>query len=594
MNHEPHIHPRQAGAPMTGRSITRRGLIRGTGTAALGLGGAALLGCGEDDEPGATATSTSTATGGTATAEGTSTVGAGPKQGGTYRTRITNDPASLDPYATASFTTKEFSGHVYSRLFKIDAQPNANPYNQGLLPDLAESAESEDGQHWTVVLRPDVHYHDIAPVSGRTVTAEDVIYSWDRLKAPESVNAVNVEDIVSAEAVDDRTLNFTTVAPTAIFMEKLADANNLWVVPVESQDYQITTTAIGTGPWMLGNYQVGSRVEYVRNPNYYETDTPYMDSITRNIIPEYANGRAQFEAGNLDAIGVTADDVLDMYGNNPDWQWVGVVSGGLHYAFFAPPEMDPDAPWRDERFRIAISMGLNRADLMELAYNLKAMEDAGLDPSSAWNNVVSVTLGKWWLDPQSEAQGPSAANFEYNPEEAMRLISAMGAEGATMKWQYAGQQYGATFDRVAEAAGQMMSELGLTIQTEVQDYNAIYFPQTRAGNFHGLAQGVTPGYPEVSGFVDRFFSSGTSNATKVNDERINDLRAQQATELDEAARVEQIHEIQRINAEHMYYIPFPTGAGTGFTAYQGPVRGIRTTRGYGSATEEVAHYWLDV
>jgi peptide/nickel transport system substrate-binding protein len=574
-------------------SISRRTFVRGTGLTALGLSGAALIGCGSDED--ATATATATASGG-ATTEATATAAeTGIKSGGTYRTRITGDPATLDPYGSASFTTKGFASYVYSRLFKIDAQPNTNPYNQGLVGDLAESAESEDGQHWTVKLRQGVKFQDIAPVSGRDVTAEDVRYSWERLKAPESVNAVNVEDIVSIEVVDDQTLSFITAAPTAIFLEKLADANNLWVLPVESESgFQVTTTAIGSGPWMLDKYQVSSRLDFLKNPNYWDSQIPYLDGVTENIIPEYANGRAQFEAGNLDVLPVTADDVLDMYGRAEGWQWVGAVDGGLMYGFFSSMEQDPDAPWQDERFRIAMSMALKRSDLMELAYNIKALSDAGLDPSSAWNNVVSVTLGKWWLDPQSAAQGASSANFEYNPDEAQKLLAAVGAEGAPIKWQYAGARYGATFDRVAEATAQMFSDVGLAVETEIQDYNATYFPQTRAGNFHGLAMGITPAYPEVSGFVDRFFSGGSSNATKVNDERINELRAKQTSELDADARLEQIQEIQRINAEKMYYLPLPTGAGTTFTAYQGPVRGIRNTRGYGAPTEQTAYYWLDV
>jgi peptide/nickel transport system substrate-binding protein len=575
------------------RSISRRTFVRGTGLTALGLSGAALIGCGSDEDAPATAAATATSA---STADVTATAAeTGIKSGGTYRTRITGDPATLDPYGSASFTTKGFASYVYSRLFKIDAQPNTNPYNQGLVGDLAESAESEDGQHWTVKLRPGVKFHDIAPVSGREVTAEDVVYSWERLKAPESVNAVNVEDIVSLEAVDDQTLAFITAAPTAIFLEKLADANNLWVLPVESDSgYQVTTTAIGSGPWMLDNYQVSSRLDFIKNPNYWDSEVPYLDGVTENIIPEYANGRAQFEAGNLDVLAVTADDVLDMYSRGEGWQWVGAVNGGVHYAFFSSMEQDPDAPWQDERFRNAMSMALNRSDLMELVYNIKALEDAGLEPSSAWNNIVALTLGKWWLDPQSAAQGTTAANFEFNQAEAQKLLAAVGAEGAPIKWQYAGARYGAAFDRVAEACAQMFADIGLKVETEIQDYNATYFPQTRAGNFHGLAMGTTPAYPEVSGFVDRFFSTGSSNATKVDDATINDLRTKQVTALDTDQRVEYIHEIQRINAEKMYYMPLPTGAGTSFTAYQGPVRGIRKTRGYGVPTEETAYYWLDV
>jgi len=575
------------------RPLSRRSFVRGAGLTALGLGGAALIGCGSDEDATAAPTAAATtAAPGTAATE--TPAEAAIKTGGIYRVSVTQDPPTLDPYGSASFRTKAVAAYAYSRLFQVDAQPAENPYNRGLIGDLAESAETEDGQHWVVKLKQGVTFHDIDPVNGREVTADDVLFSWDMLKGPTSVSAVNVEDIVNLEVVDSHTLQFTVAGPSAIFLEKLADANNLWVLPTEADGgFDRLQRSIGSGPWMLANYQVASRLEFARNPNYHFEGRPYLDGVTENIIPEYANSKAQFEAGNIDVIAVAADDVLDMYSRGTGWQWVGQITGGVHYAFFSSEEMDPNAPWRDERYRIATSMAINRDELMDLSHNVRALDDAGLAPSRAWNNAIAVTLGDWWLDPTSEAQGPSAANFQFNPTEARRLVEAVGATDVELKFQWAGATYGAAFDRMAEATANFIAEVGIPVTVDVQDYSSTYFPQTRAGNFNGVALGTTPAYPEVAGFVDRYFSSGSSNASRINDPAINDLRAKQAVELDPDARREQMHEIQRINAQMMYYLPTSTGAGTSFVAYQAGVRGIRNTRGYGGPTEVYAHYWLD-
>ncbi|MPZ98576.1 MAG: hypothetical protein GEU80_04405, partial [Dehalococcoidia bacterium] len=357
--------------------------------------------------------------------------------------------------------------------------------------------------------------------------------------------------------------------------------------------FEATVTPIGSGPWVMEDYQASSRFNFLANPDYFVEGIPLVDGVEQAIIPEYANSKAQMEAGNLHSQSIQADDVIALQGAHGDWQWLGEVTGGVGYMYFSSAAMDPDAPWRDERFRQAVSMGINRAESMDLSYNTEALKEAGLAPSEKWNNSVSVSLGLWWLDPESPEAGESARYFQYDVAEATKLLEAAGGAGAPIKWQYAGTRYGPTFDRYAEALGNWLVELGLAVEVEVQDYASVYFPQTRAGNFHGAALGITPAYPEVSGFVDRYFSSSDSNASMIDDPEINDLRARQALEFDVEARRELIHEIQRINATQMYYLPTPLGGGTSYVAYHPAARGIRRTRGYGSPSEVYPYLWLD-
>ncbi|MPZ99945.1 MAG: hypothetical protein GEU80_11555 [Dehalococcoidia bacterium] len=515
--------------------------------------------------------------------------------GGIYRGTRNGDPPTLDPYGNLSFETKSHGAYVHSRLYKIAARPDVNPNAVPPEPDVAEGAETEDGQTWVVRLKQGVKFHNVDPVNGRELTTEDVLFSWDRLVAPESPGATLVPHVTGVEAVDSYTLRFELDAPSASFLDLLSDTNVLLIMPTESDGgYDPLQRMIGTGPWILEEYEPSVRFRYSRHPEFYMEGQPYLDGVDLAIVPEYANRLAQFQAHNTHGFGVSGDDVLTLRDQHEGAQWFSLQPIGQSQVFFSPADMDPDAPWRDDRFRRAISMGLDRDALTDVAYNSNALRDAGFDVAGTWNNIVPAGFGdRWWLDPQSEAHGPTGANFSYNPDEARALLDAVGAGGLTFKYQYT-DRYGAGWMKMAEATGNFMSEIGLNPETEVQDYSAVFITQTFRGNFHGVAFNPQTPFPEVGAFFSRYFGEDPANSGRISDPEISDLDMKQSRELDEDTRRQYIHDIQRRNAEMMWYVPNQYGAGTSFTAYQPEVRGIVQTRGYGGATESLVHTWLDV
>ncbi|MPZ98438.1 MAG: hypothetical protein GEU80_03710 [Dehalococcoidia bacterium] len=574
-----------------GKRHSRRTVLRGAGAMGGGLLGAALIGCSDDsDDPeGTTPAGTGTTPAGTGTAEASGE----PKRGGIFRSTAVSDPPTLDPYTNASVDTKSFAAHVYSRLYKIDTDPDQDPFDLLPVPDLAEGAETEDGQHWVVKLRQGAKFHNLDPVNGREVTTEDVLFSWGRLSAPESPNSTQAQEITDVQAVDDHTLQFTLVAPSPTFLETIGDANLLWIQPTEADGgFDPALTPIGSGPWILEKYEVASRRQYGRHPEYFVDGLPYMDGVEDAVIPEYANAKTQFEAGNIHNASINSQDILDMRDRDPSIQWLRSSSIGLAWMAFSGADVDPDAVWRDERFRQAVSMTLDRDGLNELAGNVSQLREAGLDASDRWNNIQPASFGsRFWLDPKSEGQGPSSQYFQYNPEEARELFDAIGLPPGAVPYLYT-SRYGTTFQSVAEAQGNMLTDGGLNVQTQVQDYSSQYITQTFLGNFSGIVYGLesslTPG-----AYVERLFGEDSANHGRVRDEEITRLHEQQRVELDEEARREQIYQIQRRNGEMMFYAPAQSSSVSGWVAYQGTVRDVSRTRGYGVGTEVLAKIWLD-
>jgi peptide/nickel transport system substrate-binding protein len=591
----------------TGRRISRRGALRGAGVGMAGIAGAVLIGCGGDDDDDGGDDPTETPSGdGTAAATATQVrdtstpQAAGIKRGGTWTVANSGDPPTIFPYGNLSFETKGIGTYVYNRLYKRETFPGSDGGETLPGPDAAISAESDDGQTWTVKLRQ-VQLHDVAPVSGRMLDSEDVLFSVGLLQAEESPNRDSVANWVKVEAPDAETIVFTLDAPSPTFIEQIADTNFLQIMPREADGgFDPSTTMIGGGPWIFKEYRPSSGFSFDANKNFYELGEdgqplPYVDALERPIIPEYSNRLAQFLAGNLSGLGINANDVIPTRNENPEFQWLGQVSQ-LQSIFFWDHILTTDAPWNDDRFRKAASMALDRDALTDLAYNTYALLDAGLPSALNWNNVIPAGWGeRWWLDPQSPAHGETGALFQHNPSEAKKLLQAMGVEeGFSHPYIYT-NRYGPTFDAVAEAQINMLQQIGLDPQTEVQDYASLYITNTFQGDFTGMAFGYETPFPEAGGYWVRMYGNDPSNHSKLIVPEMTDIDERQRIELDEEARREIFHEGQILNAESMYYVPSQAGAGTSYTAYQSYVQGgIRDTSGYGAPVEEYIFYWLDV
>jgi peptide/nickel transport system substrate-binding protein len=136
-----------------------------------------------------------------------------PIPGGVLKAAFSADPAGFDPQRGPSGMSHVVIEQVYSTLMALD--PDAKPY-----PELAESHEiSDDGLIYTFKLRQGVTFHN-----GDELTAEDVKFSFDRLRAKDSGYSygAQVETIASVDVVDKHTVKFTLSKRTGPFLTYMA------------------------------------------------------------------------------------------------------------------------------------------------------------------------------------------------------------------------------------------------------------------------------------------------------------------------------------------------------------------------------------
>lgn len=201
-----------------------------------------------------------------------------PVPGGVLKVAFSADPAGFDPALGPSGMSHVVIEQVYSTLMSLD--PEAVPY-----ADLAESYEvSDDGLTYTFVLRDGVKFHN-----GDPLTAEDVKFTFDRLRAEDSGYSYKsqIETIDTIEVVDPRTVKFTLNTPTGPFLTYMAFPGSS-IVPKKLLEagHDLNSTPIGSGPFKFVSYQPRSMVKFEKNADYYEEGKPYFDGMEFHLIPD--------------------------------------------------------------------------------------------------------------------------------------------------------------------------------------------------------------------------------------------------------------------------------------------------------------------
>lgn len=153
------------------------------------------------------------------------------------------------------------------------------------LYDLAESFEvAPDGKSYTFKLRSGVKFHD-----GSDLTAEDVKFSFDRIRAPDSGYSYKsqLDTITAVDVVDPLTVRFTLSAPTGPFLTYMAFPGSS-IVPKKLVEggHDLNASPVGSGPFKFVSYTPRSMVKFVRNDAYFEVGKPHVDELEMHLVAD--------------------------------------------------------------------------------------------------------------------------------------------------------------------------------------------------------------------------------------------------------------------------------------------------------------------
>jgi peptide/nickel transport system substrate-binding protein len=499
---------------------------------------------------------------------------AGPPQaGGTFRYALPSDARSLDPHSQSAFNTHIAIGSTYSKLVDFRTGPDV-PYGAPELEgDLAESwSTSEDGRTWTFTLRQGVRFHDVAPVNGREFVARDVLCTIQRIRELPGHQISQISMVQDVTAPDDHTVVFQLTEPYAEFDTNLA-GHFMWMLPCEAArgEFDVATTAIGTGPYVLERWERDRERVLTAHPDYYVPDQPYIQRVEISIVPDQAAAIAAFRTGQTDYLSALSLDTQQadrILTEDPDavlFREQGLTQTRLY--------MNQDAePFDDLRVRRAVALAIDRQAMVDTIR-------AGGSPTA------SVTPTLFGGLPSEEA----ARLQPHDPEQARALLAEAGFPQGFSTRMIVTDGYGENVVREAQWVQQDLAEIGVRVELVLQDY-ATYFTESFAGQNYEMGYGLqTPMLSADDYLSSEWTSDGSRNWYGIADPTLDQMIADQRGELDRATREEQLHEIQRYIIENVSN-PVPLYVYDGLSIYAPYLHDVWPHPDYG--TRHQARIWL--
>jgi peptide/nickel transport system substrate-binding protein len=259
---------------------------------------------------------------------------------------------SLDPLDARNGNGDIFADNlIYGGLTRPDPKGGTD-----VVPGVAEKWEiSDDGKTYTFHLRPGIKFSN-----GDPVTAQDVKWSLDRFGDPKT-NALMSSVAIgygSSKVVDDQTVEVKLKKPVAAFLYNISifPAAILPKDLVQKQGKAFYKHPVGTGPFTVKEFVRGSHITFAKNPNYWESGKPYLNTVRYNFATE-ANSRIVALKGGTAQImdGVPFSQITSLQGDKS----VAVQSANV--PLFLGLWLNHDRkPLADVNVRKAIQMSLDR------------------------------------------------------------------------------------------------------------------------------------------------------------------------------------------------------------------------------------------
>ena len=477
-----------------------------------------------------------------------------------------SEPATMDPALNSTVDGGILMNHLFEGLMRyadsgVEADGSDGTANKAeLVPGQAESYEkvtNEDGTvTYTFHLRDGIKWSD-----GQDVTANDFVYSWQRLVDPATAadynymiaNVVNANAIMAGEmpsselavsAPDEKTFVVTLDSDVPYFLEICAFPATLPVRQdvIEQYGDQWTFTEgayISNGAYKLDHWEHNSEIVVVPSENYYGAADIGPSKITFKLMDDTNAMLSGFDSGELDFIQqMPVDEVATRL---VDGQLKIVDYLGTYYVCYQTQK----APFDDPKVRQAFTLAVDRTFIVEQVTQTGQVEAGGFIPAGI--SDAEGAAGDTFRTVGGDFYAPTDADYEANCEKARELLAEAGypnGEGfPVVEYLYNTDD---NHKAVAEALQNMwQTELGVTVTLNNQEWAT--FLQTRKDGDYSIARnGWIADYNDPMCFLDMWVTGSGNNDAQYSNPEFDALIAQAKATSDPAERMSLMHQAEDV------------------------------------------------
>jgi peptide/nickel transport system substrate-binding protein len=427
-------------------------------------------------------------------------------------------------------------------------------------PSIAKSwTISPNGKQYVFHLRTDVFFHedDIFPDKSRKVTADDFVYSFNRLLSPglASPGAWTLAGIARGEdgkyaikAINDSVLQIDLKQAFPPFLGILS-MQYCSVIPHEAVEFYGSSFGrhpIGTGPFYLKNWVEAVKLVLRKNDNYFETENghrlPYLDAVSITFVIDKMTSFLELVKGNIDFMsGLDAtykDEIINRDGSlkqkySKDIFIVGEPYLNTEYlGILVDSNLVQDSPLKSLEIRKAINYGFSRNKMIKfLRNNIGSPGTAGIIPAGMLYYSDTVGYG-----------------YDYNPALSIELLNEAGYFNLDPKPEIKLVTTSDYLDLCKYVQSQL-GELGMNIQVEVSPAAAMREMKATSKLDFFRASWIAD-YPDAENYLSLFYSRNFApngpNYTHFSDKNFDLLYEKAMREIDDDSRMSLYREMDSI------------------------------------------------
>jgi peptide/nickel transport system substrate-binding protein len=429
---------------------------------------------------------------------------------------------SLHPYGYSGGGISGIWQHIIEPLVEVDFA------RKEFVGVLAESWEFQ-GKKWVFRLKKGIRFHD-----GSTLTAKDVVYSFNRMKNDKrSLQRSDIAD-VEVDGPDDYTAVMTMKNPNALFLDRLDTRFIISKTAADKYGEQADNNPVGTGPYKFVSWQRDGNLVLTRNDDYWGAKPAIKEAVFKTVKEEAARV-AGLLAGQADAISNLPIEEIEHVEKHPRTR-VEKVPGFRMYFLAMNVTLKP---FDNKLVRQAVNYSVDPHEIMKHIF-----EGNGdvLNGPLNWNMI---------------GYDPTIKRYPYDPKKARELLTKAGfPNGVEVKLHFAPDRH-LKGREVCQVIASQLTKGGIKAELVSQEYPVYWGKEgVNGGKTAFYYAGRSP--VDADTLYDQYFHTGVTRRIGYSNPEFDKLIEEEQRTADPKKRLAVLQQAGRILMEDVPFAPLYT------------------------------------